>query len=130
MDTNRSSYTLDIDKGARLVRTTLRGQWTLGDVEGYDRERSVLLKASGWQSGTFAYLADLRETGVQPMEVASAQQEALGRMPITPRRVAVIVPSALARMQAKRMNDHPDRRFFSDEPAALAWLVEGGSRPA
>ncbi|WP_174292916.1 STAS/SEC14 domain-containing protein [Sphingomonas bacterium] len=118
------SFRFDVDHGARLVRVTLRGQHKLSDVEDLTKARTEVLTETHWKSGEFDYLADLRATGVQPMDVAAAARFSLAQMPIKPRRFAVLAPSALTKMQVSRITDHEDLRFFTDEDAALAWLNE------
>ena len=125
MSTAGPSYEFKVSPEARLLRITLRGQWTLAHVERYDRDRTACLVETGWRSGTFNCLIDLRGTGVQSQEVAAAQSKALAQMPIAPRQFAVLIESMLAKHQANRVSDHLRRRFFADESEALAWLSAG-----
>lgn len=43
------------------------------------------------------------------------------RRPAT--RVAVVVGSALGRLQAQRVDPHAGQRLFTSEPEALSWLA-------
>lgn len=113
-----------IDDENNIVRIKLTGYLSLGSIEKYSDDRShaiELLLAKGLESNSLGIIIDANEFAIQSQEIT----QRLAAMPLTDRdrdiHVAVIIKSALAQMQAKRLV--PDRyHFFQTEADAMAWL--------
>lgn len=123
-------YTITVDKGRRRLRLKMTGQWNITTVERFERDLEKTLKQNGWGRGDYDCMVDLREQGVQSPEVA----ERGGRVTASeraraPRYSAMIVDGALKRLQIGRVVTGYDRKFFTSEEEALAWLDEMDAAP-
>ena len=117
-------YLIDAEAGERLLRMKLIGLWTVDDLRSFDDARTSRLRALGWSSGSFVSLLDLRQHGVQSQAVTAQARANFQEKPIVPRRHAIVIASALNRLQAKRLAAPVNERLFDDEAGALAWLRE------
>jgi hypothetical protein len=120
-------YEIRLDKPQRFVHIVLDGFWK-GDVmsryEREVRESYLTLKRLG---GTTKLLVDRRKFPVQTPEYVKRLEELVVKLePIAPDRIAVLVPSGLAKLQVERATAavQKTRRIFLSEEDAKTWLFE------
>lgn len=117
-------YEISLDRDCKLLRVAFKGLWDIQTLDRYEAERETAVRGAGWRSGEYDYLLDLRDHPVQPRDVAARGDEHYRTFQPRPRKLAMIVTSALARMQVTRVVKGTHERFFDDDKAALAWLAE------
>jgi hypothetical protein len=81
--------------------------------------------AEGFRPG-YLLRMDMSGSAVQPQEALAAFREHLGEG-LFPRasRIAIVTPSAIAKMQVKREMTQSYLRIFETAQPALDWLLEG-----
>lgn len=121
-------HIIEVDTAAHLLRIKLTSFWTQETFDAFESELGALLRQLGWKPGSYDCLLDVRERGVQSQQMSDtvhrsrhAQEKAL-----QPRRFAILVSSALVRMQAARVNPSTST-IFVDEGEALEWLAADAS---
>ena len=116
-------YEISLDRDRKLLRAVFNGLWDLQTLERYETEREAAVRDAGWRSGEYDYLLDLRDHPVQTKDVSAKSYEYYHTYQPRPRKLALIVTSALARMQVMRIVDTAER-LFDNEQDALDWLAE------
>ena len=124
----RPPFTIEYDEPQQLLKLRLFGLWELETLDRYTDELNRIfgrIAASGGSPKDSRILVDLREHGIQSREVASEIETRLSRGAAVAKRHAVLVSeSALHKMQAARAGSQIQARFFTDEQAAVDWLLE------
>jgi len=69
-------------------------------------------------------LVNIRQMKIQPQSVVGAFSSLLASPDVRSRRLAFVCSSTLARLQAQRLTDRDDVRFFEDDAEAEKWLLE------
>lgn len=117
------AFTIRIAPERKLLEIEYRGYWDAATLQRYDaelRRKLSALRSCGCAHGEHVTILDMRSFPVQSQEMLAG----LGAMTINPvfrsRRVAVVLSSALGKMQAKRTA--PDYGMFDDREEAAAWL--------
>ena len=114
--------TVEYDSKSGIVTSTSIGILTVESLLEGNRNIRVALQKAREDFGRALYLVDARETVVQPQSVME-EVEREGRL-IThgEDRMAVVVPSALTSMQARRLFNHSNEAIFNSMDQAMAWL--------
>ncbi|MBB5714134.1 STAS/SEC14 domain-containing protein [Sphingomonas aerophila] len=116
-------WRFDLDTQLRFLRITLRGFWTEAVLDRYEPILAQQMRANKLLGGETSILVDTRELQIQSLAVAERQQAQLAELkPFHATRCALLVPGALAKMQASRIGSPVDHKVFSDEDSAMAWL--------
>lgn len=117
------SFNITIQENPPLIRVVMRGFWTMETFGAYIQACGAAMQDLMARHGRFDMLSECTDFPVQGPEV-SAAFERLNAMsdPTSQNRIAVVSPSALARMQAQRLLGNPQHRIFASEAAALEWL--------
>jgi hypothetical protein len=117
-------YAIVADQELRMLRIVLRGFWT---AEVMARYLSEVRRAMGSlvQTGGCKYvLIDMLDFPIQSKEIAEAHANALRAVKQTgDTRVALILQSALSRLQAARVATDTGHQSFASEAEAMAWLL-------
>lgn len=119
-------YSITLHVARRHVEIVFTGLWSVETVEAYRREReatTAALAARGCPFASCTVLVDARGLNAQPLDSIAAFAKQIGGSPDQPRRSALIVASALFRMQNERLGI-PNQRVFEDRAAAMTWLTE------
>ncbi len=95
--------------------------FTSEDVADYARDLKARFLAEGFRPG-YLLRMDMSASAVQPRAVLPAFREHLGDFPKA-RRIAIVTPSAIARMQVRRIMTQPYLRIFDTPDPALDWLT-------
>lgn len=124
MDKLAPTYSISVDHDNRIVSFRVSGFWELEPVRDLLRDmdaKAAPLVASG---RPFDGLGILREMATQTRDVADYLRRHLERSREAGlRRVAIIDPPALVRIQYQRISNGLEVQFFENEAAGRAWLL-------
>ena len=118
-------YRIETDPAHGLFRITVQGFWDLGTVDQFRQafmaaETAAPPSIAGPQ--TLRVLIDARSMRAQSQEVTAALQTAFVPERGQSTKSAVVVQSALLRIQLQRVTQG-ERRLFEDEHTATEWLL-------
>ena len=116
-------YAIRYDRAETLLLLTLTGMWTLDVAARFQAEMIVAAAAATKAAGRLRILSDCRDFPVQSREVTDAIADGPPSDPSRPSHTAVVVGSALGRMQANRTISNDRVRIFTDLNDARAWLL-------
>jgi hypothetical protein len=119
-------YRFEFHEDPGYLEAELAGFWSLDELKGFDRAINHYVAKYAARFPQFPMLSDSRDFAVQSAEVseAFAACSSAGAERHSG-RVAIVVKSALSRMQTARFTDKNwTRRFFDDMDEARAWVVE------
>ena len=114
-------YSIDVDRGRRIVRAHLSGFFTSEEVAAFAREEQAAA-ASLMPGGVFGLLLDATGATAQAQDIVAAFHGLFHDLPIKAARIAVVTNSALLTIQLRRMSDPARTRVFEAVGAAAAWL--------
>ena len=117
------SFEIIVDTQAGIIRTVLRGLWTMEDVTAFSGGMFAAVQEIAPLQPVFGLLSDSTAFPVQTLEVANefarlAEEGNRGRSGPT----AIIVGSTLNKLQVRRMFPDPRVHVFTDFTEAEAWL--------
>jgi hypothetical protein len=126
MNSNSEFYSIEIDPSRTFVRVQLRNHWSDDLYYQFEvalRQAVERMAARGVTVGTFRTLVDLQNQGVLPKQ----QAEILARLatsfgPVSA-KVALVVASALHKLQLTRITPQDRFRVFLDAEEATAWVL-------
>lgn len=117
---------IDITADGTLVIVKLTGFYLPDRALRALQEVRLAIVALGPRAGQHVTLYDLTDADISPAETITLMQHAFVETlntTLAARRVAYCAPSALQRMQAKRLREgRGDIEVFADRETALAWL--------
>jgi len=119
-------YDVEIDPARKLLIIRLAGFWTPETMKAYQaevrRKASALHRAGGCER----ILVDMSDYPIQSAEIAEGHASALRHAADTLcAKAAIVMTSALSKLQASRVATSTGHRFFTDETLAFAWLADG-----
>ena len=117
------SFALDLERG--LVRISMRGFWTLRDVDAFFDARRKAHAELGLPRNAHKTLNDLRGMKIQAQDVIEHFEKQLAVPAEKARKLAIVVDAAMARGQANRVIKSVDTRYFTEVEPAEAWLLAG-----
>lgn len=110
--------------GRRQLRVALTGHVGAEDVQRFARDYQGALRDARWGSGDFDLVIDAAAANVQPQDAAIAFETLIRHAPTKARRIAIILSSQLAALQAKRLFAERDgATIFFDRSEADRWLA-------
>ncbi|MEH3106527.1 MAG: hypothetical protein PGN09_04360 [Sphingomonas fennica] len=116
-------FTIALDPARALLRIDLAGYWDAPTMDRFEADMPAALARLRDLAGSTSCLIDASDFPVQGRDIADRHARLLaGLEGAMADHVAVVVPGALVRSQARRIADTP-RRFFSDTRAAMDWLT-------
>lgn len=114
------------DRHRHMLRIKLSGFWDGDVMRDYmcvlDSGMEELQRSGGCRS----ILIDMIDFAIQPKEIA--EEDAANLRVVSRRggtRVALVMQSALSKLQAARVASDTGHRTFSTEAEAVNWLLEG-----
>jgi hypothetical protein len=116
-------FTVDYDEAAGVVRCSCQGFLTLEDVQHYEMQVQDAVARCRRKEGDVRMLVLSLDAVVQSVEVAERARAGMSWMTSPHDRLAVVVASSLARLQADRMFESTRQRAFVSEVAAMEWLL-------
>jgi hypothetical protein len=118
-----AAYEIHPDLSRGLVTVVLRGFWT---IETLDRFRAALKAAAlpiAKKEGAYLCLADASDFAVQTQESLSRFSDLSADEGIKARKIAIVAPIGLSRMQLSRITPDDRRQIFANREEALNWLL-------
>jgi hypothetical protein len=123
--------TATYDEDLGIVCTTADGLATAREFDTYLPITTELLGRSRARHGRSLHLVDAAANPVQARDTFDHMAISSARHVREDDRCAVVLHSALARMQIGRMTGSFTRQFFTDRAAAIGWLLaEAGAAAA
>lgn len=123
-------YNFTYDPTDNLLAIVQDGYWTLDEFRAYEKEFLAQHAAIRAKHKGYRVLADCRTYPVQAAEIGIAFGALFEKLMAENRaHYAILTPSALNKIQAKRALPYPNIEIFSDRDEAMAWLFEQGSVP-
>ena len=113
----------EVDRARGVVRTVLSGFFELEDVARYARERNLAIRKLGCPPNRHLTLIDATSCQLSTPDVVAALQGVIGEPGYRSLRCAMVVPGALAKMQARRAVQRGDVGMFDTDDAAERWLL-------
>ena len=124
IETECPAFSIGFDRETQLMSISLRGFWVADDQLAYERELRrclSLLPANGCRVGQQRMLVDITDHSVQSASALEFFARITSDRVISGRKSALIVSSALVKMQATRIA--PRYRIFQDRDEASRWLI-------
>ncbi|MBY0519969.1 MAG: STAS/SEC14 domain-containing protein [Sphingomonas sp.] len=118
-----AAWKFDTDPAKKLLRIRLSGTFSVADVEQMDLERKGAIGTLRCRFNDHRVLIDVSRCDLSTPDVAEALQAAIGNPVFRAGKCAMVVASALIRMQARRVVNRPDMRFCTSVEEAEAWLI-------
>jgi hypothetical protein len=118
-------FEIHVDEAAGIVRTVLRGFWTLEDLAAFGRGMFAAVGRVAPRHAVFALMSDSSAFKIQSAEVG----EAFAKMMDQGNRAhagptAIVVGTTLNKLQAERLFTDPRVRVFIEAADAQAWVNE------
>ena len=113
----------EIDRARGVVHTVLAGFFELEDVARYRSDRNCAIAQLGCPPNRHLTLIDATACQLSTQEVVAALQGVIGEPGYRSLRCAMVVPGALAKMQARRAVQRGDVGMFETLAAAEHWLM-------
>ena len=123
MQTLAPSHEVSTVAHKREVHYSATGLWTLEAIADLQKSLYGASKSFIEAGQKFRVLGDLTDFPVQPGPIAEQMQkiqEASAQLGVE--RMALVIPSALVRLQFRRVSAALVIEFFDDRESALAWL--------
>lgn len=107
-----------------MMRIEVHGFWTLDTMRAYVAELGGKARALREAGGCHRILVDMSDYPIQSQAIAEAHASIINHGKTELGAVtAVVMKSALSKLQAKRMAKLAGHELFDDEPAAREWLL-------
>jgi hypothetical protein len=123
-------YSFSYEESKVLLRLIQAGYWTIDEFRAFEREflaRHARIRA---KHKGYRVLADCRNYPVQSAEIGQAFAALFEKlMAENKAHYAILTPSVLNKIQARRALPYENIEIFADEDEAMAWLFEDGSLP-
>jgi hypothetical protein len=118
-------YEMSFDSGHALLTVTKSGFWSMADLRAFTGAFLTLDRELRRKHPGYRIFADCRAYSVQSADVSQAYTEIFDDLSTYHQgRFAIVVPSTLARMQARRAMPHAIVNVFTDPDEAMRWLDE------
>jgi hypothetical protein len=122
------SHSIQVDPVRKLVDLKVSGLLAPEDAAWIGEELRAAIRALGDDVGKHVTLYDGTGVHVVPQETVELLKQTLDNPAVRAlwaRKVAFVVSTALARLQAQRLREvRPDLGIFDDRERAIAWLME------
>jgi hypothetical protein len=117
-------FTVTIEPPHQLMRIEVQGFWQRDTMRAYLAELGRQVDALAAYGGCRRILVNMSDYPIQSAEIAQghARIVAHGKTEMKA-ATAVVMKSALSKLQAKRMANLAGQELFDDEPAARRWIL-------
>lgn len=123
MDETLPSFDVREEPGRRLLHVVLRGFWDGGVMDEYMEKVRAAIGKLRRTGGCRYVLIDMVDFPIQSKAIAEGHAENLRALKrVGDARVALVMQSALSRLQAARVASDTGQRCFGTEAEARAWL--------
>jgi hypothetical protein len=127
METELARQQVTVDRVLGLVDVRMSGYFDPETAGWAGEEVRAVVRSLGDRMGQHLTLYDASEVQVAPSATIDLLQQSFGNPQVRElwaRKVAFVVPSALGRMQIRRLRKaRADIGIFEDRASALAWLL-------
>ncbi len=124
-------FEITTDPPRRFLRIAMRGFWDAGTMTAYSKAVRTALGTLQQGGGCGFILIDMLDYPIQSKAVAEGHADNLRIVKARgAARVALVMQSALSRLQAARVAADTGHATFPSEDAALAWLFSDAPPPA
>lgn len=114
-------YKYSFDHDLNLLDIAWKGPFTPEGVQTYARELLVRFAQEGFAPG-YLLRMDMSGSATQPKDALPIFEAEFRDFPKAA-RIAIITPSAITRLQVKRIMTQPYLRIFAQADEGLAWLL-------
>jgi hypothetical protein len=115
-------YSMRFDHERNLLDIRWAGLFTPDAVAAYAEDLARRFAAEGFKPG-YLLRMDMSGSAVQTQEAVAAFRRSFDHFPAA-RRIAIVTPSALAKLQVRREMTQSYMRMFDTRAAAMAWLTD------
>ena len=123
-------YSFFYDEQRVLLTLKQRSYWSMETFVRYEQDYLAQHDRIRTRHRNYRVFADCVDYPVQSIEVGEAFAALFSKlMSENKGRYAIIVSSALNRIQAQRLIPQPNVKVFTEGKAAMDWLFEPGSLP-
>lgn len=124
-------YSIAVNGERRLIEVEISGFWTADVFESYARDLQAAIATLPPSAEGHFTLADVSRAVIQPQQIVEAFQKFINRGTKRSRRIALYTPTALPRLQSKRISgDNPFVQVFETKQAAERWLFAEDAQAA
>jgi hypothetical protein len=122
-------YKIELDLANDLVELELEGFWTESEFEKFIAEQHAALNKLQCQIGRHLLLCDLTKFSVVAQDVAARVTKDLNSQgPRDAEWLAIVIGSALLRLQMQRLLTRSNAQIFDDITSAREWLLTSSGR--
>jgi hypothetical protein len=118
---------MEFDQKLGILRCISSGFTPIEEVEAFGRKAVLLQDVARARLGCCLILVDASDTGVQTQEAMGRMSELAATRRKPGDRTAIVIGSALAKMQSQRTASKEETGYFATEAEALAWLLAQAS---
>lgn len=112
------------DRDLRLLSVSMHGFWDDATMTAYRQTLRATMDRLQRDVGCARILIDMTGYPIQPKQIAEGHGALLrGTAQLPGLRVALVMQSALSKIQATRLAANIDHRKFDTREAALEWLL-------
>jgi hypothetical protein len=115
-------YTITVRTDLNLLDIAWSGVFTPETAIAYAWDVETAFAQAGFEPG-YLLRIDMSATSVQPQSGVMALHEVMRGFPAAS-RIAIIAPSAVTRLQVRRLMKQPYLRIFDTAEEGFAWLTE------
>ena len=115
-------YHIHVDRAHSVLQATLSGMMTTDEVIAYIADLKQAVIANGLRS--YSMIIDVTRCPIQQQDMIQTMGNHMAAMPKA-NALAVVVGSALARMQVRRLFAQPYSRIVANVEEGRAWVVSG-----
>lgn len=119
---HHGGFSIGVDDKNDVLLVVGSGFWSVETIERHFDDLSELLNRHRIAGKSVRVLVDIREAAVQAPDVMSCVKKRTDNIYESQDRVAVVVPSALAKMQMRRSLASQIHEVFTELDSARQWL--------
>jgi hypothetical protein len=116
-------YTINYRPELKLLDIAWHGVFRPDVVADYAQAVWDRFRAEGLKPGEYKLRMDMSESAVQTQEALGVFRDVFKGFPRAS-RIAIVTPSAIAKLQVRREMTQPYLRLFETAEESLAWLAE------
>ncbi|MDP1027092.1 hypothetical protein Q5H91_07700 [Sphingomonas sp. KR1UV-12] len=117
-------YTVTIEPALHLLRIRVAGFWSAAVMKAYVAELVRQAEALGRTGGCRRILVNMSDYPIQAQAIADGHARIIAHgKTVMKAHTAVVMKSALSRLQAMRVADLAGHELFDDEVSARRWLM-------
>ena len=120
---------IEHDEALGILRCVSRGSTAAAELALFAQKAVMLQARARARHGRCLILVDASETAVHSQEMATHFSTLAAAKSEPGDRSAIIIQSAIAKLQSQRMAPKDSTAYFTNEADALAWLLADSATP-